>query len=115
MKTKLLQPYLFLILILISGMASPLFAGPEENDASDLNGEYTFVEDIMDYLDTPQATDEVRIYDRHEELVISGRADDRIIKNYILRSDLLTEVDHIQYYRLSYDEGNTPSYQIASK
>jgi len=116
MKTKLIQPFLFsLTLIWILAIGSPLLAGPKGNTASDLNGEYTFVEDIMYYLDIPLFTDEVRIYDQHEKLVISGSSDDRMIKNYISRADLLTEVDHVQYYRMSYDEGNTNGFQFAGR
>lgn len=116
MKTKLIQPFLFsLSLLWISGIASPLLAGPKGNDASDFNGEYTFVEDIMDYLDIPLFTDEVRIYDLHEKLVITGSADDTIIKNYLSRADLLTVVDHVQYYRMSYDDGNKIDYQLAGR
>lgn len=116
MKTKLIQPLLFsLILLWISAFGSSLLAGPKGNAASDFNGEYTFAEDIMDYLDVSLFTDEVQIYDQHEKLVISGNPEDRMIKNYISRADLLTVVDHVQYYRMSYDEGNTNGYQFAGR
>jgi hypothetical protein len=116
MKTKIIQSFLIsLTLLWISAIGSPLLAGPKGNTASDLNGEYTFVEDIMDCLDIPLFTDQVRIYDQHEKLVISGSSDDRMIKKYISRADLLTEVDHVQYYRMSYEEGNTNDYQFAGR
>ena len=116
MKTIAIKPFiLFLILIGIFGIIAPSFAGPKCVDSGDMNDEYTFAEDIMDFLYTSQSAEEILIYDQQEQLVASGSADNVIIKNYISRSDLLTEVDHVQYYRLSYDEFNESVYQLASK
>jgi hypothetical protein len=116
MKKIALKPFILsLITIWIVGIVAPSFAGPKGLDSGDMNDEYTFAEDLMDFLDTPQSVDEILIYNQHEELVISGSADNVIIKNYISRSDLLTEVDHVQYYRLSYDVPEKSDYRFASK
>jgi len=116
MKTYQFKPLILtLTIVWILGIADPSFAGPKGLASGDLNCEYTFAEDIMNYLETMQPADDIFIYDQHEQLVIKGKADNRIIKNHISQSDLLTEVDHVQYYRLSYDEGIESGYRFANK
>ena len=68
--------------------------------------------DYKDYLETYMlekeieelVTDEgqVRVMNNKEEMVIQGKITDEEIKKFIRVADLLTEVDGITYYRLSY-------------
>ena len=106
---------LSLTVVLMLGTGNAVLAGPNENNAKEMNGEYSFVEDIMDYLQPTKQLDEILIYDQHQQLVISGDSENLIIKNYISRSDLLTEIDNVQYYRLSYEKGIETGYRFASK
>jgi len=46
--------------------------------------------------------DRVQIYDSNDQLIAEGTKNDEKIKGYLGISDLLTEIDGIQYYRLSY-------------
>lgn len=116
MKTYRFKPsILSLTVVLMLGIGNVLLAGPNEKNAKETNGEYSFVEDIMNCLQPAKQLDEILIYDQHQQLVIRGSSDNMIIKNYISRSDLLTEVDNVQYYRLSYEEGIETDYRFASK
>lgn len=116
MKTLQLKTLIVsLTTFLVVGLGTPIFAGSNGLDDLDLNCEYTFAEDFMDYLETVNPVVEIQIYDQHQQLVIKGTADNKRIKNYISLSDLLTEVDNVQYYRLSYDKGIDFGYQFAGK
>jgi hypothetical protein len=104
-----------LTVLLVLGMRTISVAGPNKLDNADQNGEYSYAEDIMDCLLTLNPVDEILIYNQEDQLVIKGSADNKTIKNYISRSDLLTEVDHVQYYRMSYEEGIEQPVRFASK
>ena len=45
---------------------------------------------------------QVRVMDSHEEMVAEGKITDEAIKRYMSISDLVTEVDGVKYFRLSY-------------
>ncbi len=46
--------------------------------------------------------DQVQIYDSSNQLIVEGTKNDENIIGYLGISDLLTEIDGIKYYRLSY-------------
>lgn len=46
--------------------------------------------------------DRVQIYDSNDQLIADGVKNEDKIKGYLGISDFLTEIDGVQYYRLSY-------------
>jgi len=46
--------------------------------------------------------DRVQIYDSNDQLIADGIKNEEKIKGYLGISDFLTEIDGVQYYRLSY-------------
>jgi len=46
--------------------------------------------------------DQVQIYDSNDQLIAEGTRNQEKIKGYLGISDLLIEIDGVQYYRLSY-------------
>jgi hypothetical protein len=57
---------------MILGIGNILLAGSDENNAKEMNCEYSFIEEIMDCLQPTKQIDEILIYDQHQQLVIRG-------------------------------------------
>jgi len=108
MKTnKLNLKILSLTLLLFSTLPSLKAATPDENN--DVNQNYNF----ESYFELDQMNrdidllfseeNEIKVLDSNDQLVVEGPENDINIKTYVGISDLLTEIDGIQYYRLSFD------------
>jgi hypothetical protein len=65
--------------------------------------EYSEHEEMNRFLDLQLKPElNVKIYDSGYELIVTGNENENRVKNCISKSDLLTEIDGIKYYRLSY-------------
>jgi len=62
--------------------------------------EYEELNDLLGILLKPELN--VRIYNTGNKLVATGNENDAKMKSMIPESDLLTEVNGVKYYRLSY-------------
>ena len=62
--------------------------------------EYEELNDLLDIQLKPELN--VKIYNVENKLVATGNENDEKMKSMIPESDLLTEVNGVKYYRLSY-------------
>ncbi len=118
MKTMNLNTVL-LTLILTAGItilnSNEASAKPVNSMLNDYTTEYTRFEEFISQFENNDDSAEIRIYDTDHNLIATGNAENRRIKKLISRSDLLTEVDNTQYYKLSYDQTLEAVYQFAVK
>jgi hypothetical protein len=91
---------------LLAGVLTVNGANPADNtdlknmyDLESIDNLDKMVEEIENVL---SVNDRVQIYDSNDQLIAEGTKNDEKIKGYLGISDLLTEIDGIQYYRLSY-------------
>ncbi len=87
--------------VLIANAADPAEINNPEH-IYDLESFYNLdymVENIENLFSEPNR---IEVIDSNDHLVAEGTKNDEKIQGYIGISDLLTEIDGIQYYRLSY-------------
>jgi hypothetical protein len=92
------------LIIIMAGTVSAGTSG--DKDEKDQTLEYKdylktsmFIKEIEEILSDDG---QVRIMNSKEIIVLQGKNTDEKIKEYMCISDLLTEVDGVKYYRLSY-------------
>ena len=118
---KTLNKYLLSLGLILSMMAGQAIARDiESNGKNDPENDYNFTEryDLAEYdgfssyFDFYQMEREiekmlvqdgkVKIMNANEEVVIEGNATEESVKKYMRISDLVTEVDGVKYFRMSY-------------
>lgn len=91
---------------LLSGVLTANAANPtEKKDLEriyDLESFYSLDNMVKEIEDLLSESGRIEIIDSNDQLVAEGTKNNDEIKNYMGISDLLTEIDGIQYYRLSY-------------
>lgn len=92
--------YLLAVVLTVNG-ANPADNADLENmyDLESIDKLDNLVEEIENVL---WVNDRVQIYDSNDQLIVEGTKNDEKIKGFLGISDLLTEIDGIQYFRLSY-------------
>ena len=96
-------------MVLSVGISLPIKADPGENKLNPVYDYQEFTELLSDYLVVDYQIDEivedddcsVKIYNRNNQLVRFGKADDDLVIGLINRSDFLLEINDTKYYRLN--------------
>jgi len=102
-------------ILLTFGAGSLLYASGTGQDGNERNGEYTFAEEIMDFLVSGSSNPEIRIMDSNDQGIAKYESDDAQMRSSIFRDEITREIDAYKNYLIIDENGIQPELQMVPK